>query len=94
MEMPNIPSSGGNKEERSPLYFRNLMQRELAKRNCVDCENNALIDWIIKELSPKFKTVLEQNPKILELFKEDPENALAQAESLMHLEHLKETKHA
>lgn len=67
------------------LLLRNRMQRDLAKRNCADCSNKHLLDWILGELSPRFRALLEKKRCLLLRYEKDPEAALAEAEKELQL---------
>ncbi len=61
------------KSETNLLKLRNTMQIELAKRHCVDCSNNDLMNWVFEELSPKFARLVEENPELLNEFATNPD---------------------
>jgi hypothetical protein len=76
----------GAKDTNALLLLRNRMQKDLAKRNCADCSNEHLLDWVLEELSPRFRVLLKKEPDLLLRYEKDPEAALAAAEKEMHLE--------
>lgn len=75
------------KDASALLRLRNRMQIDLAKRNCADCSNEHLVDWVLQELSPRFHALIEKRPDLLLAYERNPETALAEAEKELHFEH-------